>query len=112
MFKFDAEKLVQAKKWKKLNAVLEKDDREKTLQIARACEKCTDDDAYNTLTTLLKHPDREIKLAAVRGLGAMKRPASFTHLSHLATTVGDDPELKEEIEKAVQAVKGSGKFQY
>ena len=95
-------------KYKKLMSVLSKSKVKKDIYLAaiRACAKCEklDRDAVNLLITIMRNPDKDIKLTTIETLGEMGDPLATEHLRKLAKD--EDPEIKAEAEKALKKIAG------
>ncbi|MGN1059377.1 MAG: hypothetical protein ACI4QW_03005 [Clostridia bacterium] len=109
MFEFTLEKatkLAKQKNWDKLRHKLNKNDPKIGAIVAQACSTVDDDGSYNILIELMKHDQRPIKLAAVRGLGELGRDAARTHISWLKQhTPESDTEMHAAISEAMAKIR-------
>lgn len=108
MFGFHAEKLVKEGKWDKLETVAGKGDEEKDLKIVAACAGSQEDGAYNLLISILDSGSEKCKLAAVKALGEQGRASAATHLMHLRDTHGDNAEMMQALDEALENIHKHG----
>ena len=99
------DKLVAEKNWKKLARLGEKKNVEEAVAVAEACGAGRSEEARNILIDILARPEREAKVAAVKGLGALRYDpdSQITRLRHVVTD--GDPELAELVKQSIEALK-------
>ena len=103
-----AKKMAEKKQWEKLMKKLSKNDPKISSIVAEACGTVNDDGSYNILIQLMKSESREIKLAAIRGLGELGRDTARTHISWLKQhTPEEDTEIHEAIMNAMTKIRHS-----
>ena len=99
------DKLVAEKNWKKLARLGEKKNVEEAVAVAEACGAGRSEEARNILIDILARPEREAKVAAVKGLGALRYDpdSQITRLRHVVTD--GDPELAELVKQSIEALR-------
>lgn len=92
-------------KYKNLISVLSKSKVKKDIYLAaiRACALCEklDRDAVNLLITIMRNPDKDIKLTTIETLGDIGDPLSVEHLRKLAKE-DEDPDVQDAAKKALK----------
>jgi len=95
-------------KVKKLLSVLSKSKVKKDVYLAaiRAFEQCEkiDRDAINVLITIMRNPDKDIKLTTIRTLGNIGDEIAVEHIRRLSKD--EDPEIRAEAEQALKKIAG------
>jgi hypothetical protein len=73
--------------------------------VAEACGTGRSEEARNILIDILARPEREAKVAAVKGLGALRYDpdSQITRLRHVVTD--GDPELAELVKQSIEALR-------
>lgn len=94
-------KYVQEKNWKKLAKIGGKKNIADVIDVAEACGQGRMEEARNILIDILARPERECKIAAIKGLGNLRYdPDSQTEaLRHVIT--GGDTEMEELIKASI-----------
>ncbi len=98
-------KMVAEKKWKKLARLGQKKDVSLAVEIAEACGTGRSEECRNILTDILARPEREAKVAAVKGLGALRYDpdSQIERLRHVVTD--GDPELAKLVKDSIEALR-------
>ncbi|NMA36812.1 MAG: hypothetical protein GX942_00755 [Papillibacter sp.] len=93
--------LVKNKKWSKLAKLGAGKDLDTVVEVAEACGTARCEEAYNILVDILARPEPASKIAAVKGLGALKYDpdSQITRLRQLKTDGIDglDELVKESV---------------
>jgi len=99
------EKLVTEKNWKKLAKLGQKKNVEEAIAVAEACGAGKSEEARNILIDILARPEREAKIAAVKGLGALRYDpdSQIERLRHVVTD--GDPELTSLVKTSIDALR-------
>ena len=99
------DKLVAEKNWKKLAKLGQKKNVEDAIAVAEACGAGRSEEARNILIDILARPEREAKVAAIKGLGALRYDpdSQITRLRHVITD--GDPELAELVKQSIEALR-------
>ena len=99
-------KMVAEKKWKRLARLSQKKDASLAVEIAEACGGGRTEECRNILTDILARPEREAKVAAVKGLGTLRYDpdSQIERLRHVATSA--DPELAKLVQDSIEALRG------
>ena len=99
------DKLVAEKNWKKLAKLGQKKDVAEAVAVAEACGAGRSEEARNILIDILARPEREAKVAAVKGLGALHYDpdSQITRLRYVVTD--GDPELAELVKASIEALR-------
>ena len=99
------DKLVADKNWKKLAKLGQKKSVEDAVEVAEACGAGRSEEARNILIDILARPEREAKVAAIKGLGALHYDpdSQITRLRHVVTD--GDPELAELVKTSIEALR-------
>ena len=99
------DKLVAEKNWKKLAKLGQKKNVEEAVAVAEACGTGRSEEARNILIDILARPEREAKVAAVKGLGALRYDpdSQITRLRHVVTD--GDSELAELVKQSIEALR-------
>ena len=99
------DKLVADKNWKKLAKLGQKKDVQDAVEVAEACGAGRSEEARNILIDILARPEREAKVAAIKGLGALRYDpdSQITRLRHVVTD--GDPELAELVKASIEALR-------
>ena len=99
------DKLVAEKNWKKLAKLGQKKDVAEAIAVAEACGTGRSEEARNILIDILARPEREAKVAAIKGLGALRYDpdSQITRLRHVVTD--GDPELAELVKQSIEALR-------
>ena len=99
------DKLVADKNWKKLSKLGEKKDVAEAVAVAEACGTGRSEEARNILIDILARPEREAKVAAIKGLGTLHYDpdSQITRLRHVVTD--GDPELAELVKASIEALR-------
>lgn len=88
---------------KKLLPLVSDKDAAVRAQAAAALGKFQEDDAYNQLIGLLRDPDVQVQIAAVKALEKQCYPQAADHIGHLMNTTGNE-ELKKICANAHAAI--------
>ena len=98
-------KFAKEKDWKKLAKIGTKKNLQDVLDVAEACGYGRSEEARNILIDILARPEREAKIAAIKGLGALRYdPDSQTEALRHANP-GNDPELADLIKASIDALR-------
>ena len=99
------DKLVADKNWKKLAKLGQKKSVEDAVEVAEACGAGRSEEARNILIDILARPEREAKVAAIKGLGTLRYDpdSQITRLRHVVTD--GDPELAELVKASIEALR-------
>ena len=99
-------KMVAAKKWAKLTRHgTKKKDVQIAIDVAEACSTGRSEECRNILTDILARPEREAKVAAVKGLGTLRYDpdSQIERLRHVVTD--GDPELAQLVKDSIEALR-------
>ena len=98
-------KFAKEKNWKKLAKIGTKKNLQDVIDVAEACGYGRSEEARNILIDILARPEREGKVAAVKGLGALRYDpdSQITRLRHVVTD--GDPELAELGKQSIEALR-------
>ena len=98
-------KFAKEKNWKKLAKIGTKKNLQDVIDVAEACGYGRSEEARNILIDILARPEREAKVAAVKGLGALRYDpdSQITRLRHVITD--GDPELAELVKQSIEALR-------
>ena len=98
-------KFAKEKNWKKLAKIGTKKNLQDVIDVAEACGYGRSEEARNILIDILARPEREAKVAAVKGLGALRYDpdSQITRLRHVVTD--GDPELAELVKQSIEALR-------
>ena len=99
------DRLVADKNWKKLAKLGQKKNVQDAIEVAEACGNGRSEEARNILIDILARPEREAKVAAIKGLGSLHYDpdSQITRLRHVVTD--GDPELAELVKASIEALK-------
>ena len=98
-------KFAKEKNWKKLAKIGTKKNLQDEIDAAEACGYGRSEEARNILIDILARPEREAKIAAIKGLGALRYdPDSQTEALRHANP-GNDPELADLIKASIDALR-------
>lgn len=103
-------KMAKEKNWKKLAKIGQKKDLQDVADVAEACGMGRAEEARNILIDILARPEREAKIAAVKGLGALSYDSS-SQIEALRHVVGadSDPELAALIKDSIEQLRAKDK---
>ena len=98
-------KWVTEKKWKKLARHGQKKNIQEAIDVAEACAGGRSEEARNILIDILARPEREAKVAAIKGLGALHYDpdSQIERMRHVDTT--NDPELEALVRENIEALR-------
>lgn len=98
-------KMVAEKNWKKLARHGQKKDVQMAIDVAEACGTGRSEECRNILTDILARPEREAKVAAVKGLGTLRYDpdSQIERLRHVVTD--NDPELAQLVKDSIEALR-------
>ena len=98
-------KMVAEKKFKKLARHGMKKDASVAVAVAEACGTGRSEECRNILTDLLTRSEREVKVAAVKGLGALRYDpdSQIERLRHVVTS--GDAELEQLVKDSIEALR-------
>ena len=98
-------KFAKEKNWKKLAKIGTKKNLQDVIDVAEACGYGRSEEARNILIDILARPEREAKVAAIKGLGALHYDpdSQITRLRHVVTD--GDPELAELVKQSIEALR-------
>ena len=93
-------KIAANKQWKKLAKLAASKDADTLIAVAEACGTGRSEEPYNILVDLLASPDKNVKLAAISGLGSLRYDLSrqATRLHWLAERL---PEGSDDVQAAI-----------
>ncbi len=96
------DKLVAEKGWKKLAKIGQKKSVEDAVEVALACGNGRSEEARNILIDILARPERECKVAAIKGLSTLRYDpdSQIERLRHVVTD--GDPELAAMVRDAIE----------
>ena len=99
------DKLAAEKNWKKLAKLGQKKNVQDAIAAAEACGTGRSEEARNILIDILARPEREAKVAAIKGLGNLHYDpdSQITRLRHVITD--GDPELAELVKQSIEALR-------
>lgn len=100
------EKYAQKGNAEKLKAMVNDKKPEVRLAAIDALGRCTDEVAFNTLTTLINAPDAETRIHVVRALAATKQPKVRAFLEH-REDLEKDEKVKAVIAEICKGTKSS-----
>lgn len=94
------EKAVASKQWKKLAKLASGKDFSTIVEVAEACGTGRSEEPYNILVDLLASSNKDVKLAAIKGLGNLRYDLSSqaTRLHWLAERL---PEGSDDLQAAI-----------
>lgn len=98
-------KLVAEKNFKKLARHGMKKSASIAVEVAEACGAGRSEECRNILTDLLTRPEREVKVAAVKGLGTLRYDpdSQIERLRHVVTD--GDAELGQLVKDSIEALR-------
>ena len=99
------DKLAAEKNWKKLAKLGQKKNVQDAIAAAEACGTGRSEEARNILIDILARPEREAKVAAIKGLGNLHYDpdSQITRLRHVVTE--GDPELAELVKESIEKLR-------
>ena len=99
-------KMAKEKNWKKLAKIGQKKDLQDVADVAEACGYGRAEEARNILIDIMARPEREAKIAAIKGLGALRYDpdSQMEALRHVAGA-DSDPELAALIKASIEQLR-------
>lgn len=98
-------KLAKEQNWKKLAKLGEKKDLSEVAAVAEACGSGRAEEARNILVDILARPEREAKIAAIKGLGSLHYDPDSQIESLRHANPGSDAELEALIHASIEQLR-------